>query len=1754
MKKLSKLVLLSSILMLFINIPLNLNGNNNELATNINSNSEANSANGLGIYETLNFIPTGGNNFTTSALGDPLWTYPQDESYIDTFWGYNGLIVDGNQTQYKTVTQSLTQDNRFFTDSKTQVAGSLDFQGLGVGSLRIDPKKRYREIYSNDTDMGVGIKNHYISQNKPTPTGSYSSSWTASGGTAGSGSSNYYPGNVNSSLNFYTTNNENWIWGNIMKTPTYRIVNNGLYTNSRALEFEITRDNWWSLAWPQTTSGTRYTYTISADWDSTAVYDVELVQMFYHNGTSQSVEAFISGDVFISAVGDLSTQTLTDGSGYYNTDVSGNVTYRVYKSTGGISLIYTDPTIRTFSEEGTGTLDATDLSLLQSTDFGSYLTQGWYYLSIKVSIAVRLRGSVYESWYGRNGRVTNYSPLDNIAGVNVIIKNPKITIKESDDIKVPSEGKELLIESDWVPWGELRNVIDDPYTDPTLVFGYQIPTTLKGANGGSETLENSRVVAYLIIDRPTGQITFRNVSTYNFAQVRNLQLGYGNSCMRFIWPMNESIQGNLSGAIQIKWKIGIYIQQGLELSYYSDSYSRVYFNNINFTVTTEVKLISTFILKNSLDLIETRTTLNFGIFNNVDYFAGSTTNGSILIKGLYNETAGNPWRITVNFTYNGVNYIVYNSTYPINKTKADLVFSDTIILNLTNAIYYICDKNGNGLGENITVHLKSVSNPSDVRTEKTNSTSNVLFRGIYNGDWQLIVNITEQGENLTIYNSTRKIEPAANFPDIFLITANNQINANISNIKLTLTNSSGSLIPNAYITLQNIENPSIIKKTSTNDTGIAILREISSDSNWRIIVNQSGYITLNTTYSFGSQENIASVSKYTNLTNLELTIRDYSDNLINNVVNPIIFFSDGSTNHTKSILNGLVTIPEIWNSSSWSLLINVTISGIQYTVFNASYGVSTSNYALFNTVKVNLTNVEFTIRDSDNAIIPNAMVYLNNLDETYSQMKIADSNGKVIFREVHNLNSWNLTVKYTSQGQDAIDFTTFNIFVDGNYGLIKPNNQDYLQIRSIGNCNLTTLNFWVLNSALNDIAYALPLANVTIKSSDGSKIISTYNSSSSASISIKVPIDTYEFSVNYRSEARTFDFNESVPYNNQLTQLRLIDKANTTQILLFLTDAPTKLEVVTWNFLNPSWTNTASFNSQPYSVSMFFQDAISFTLNYSKVSGEVMGSSGLEASYWQITPLGNIGLILNSSSLSSVTIPSMWNTTDGYFNFTLNSSNYPAGTYRLTFAFINSGNYLDAFLDIIIQIVNQTTNLGIVEASSLTNVYWKENIRIWVNYTITDPFTAPANNAIITYSVAGTSISGIFDHPNLSNGLYNMSFSTNNLNIGTYRIDINAIQGNLTARNIQIYITINPLPTIVLTEINSEFRITNNSMKVSQKENISVAFNYTSLFTGLEVENAIYAVYLDNPSNNLTFYTISGNMKYNITVPANLFSIGSHILYIECKSYNQINYTIAINVEIISTWSISIEIVTPPEFTPWGNNASFIVEYTSIETPRSNRKLTGASITQLTITYVQDSVEFVWRVYNTSHSNVWGWREITETPGRYEIWFNTSVLSITSNRFFYAKPSMNHTVYSNAIPQPYVWVSPLATSIELKSDNQNINQLTMYFGEIKTIQAYLSVADSKSGLNGNLISGAQVKYEVYTLSGGAKDVLIMAGMLITRGNGLYEINLTASRLGNYLVEVTMVLTNYTLTQPATFTWSTSYTPVSFRTTIDANIR
>jgi hypothetical protein len=1755
MKKLRKIIMLSILIAVFLSLPSDLN---NIINTNDTSNSdslseltEAESA-GTGIYETKNFIPDGGSRFQSYGGLEPRWSYPGAQTYSDTFWGAPDTLVDGKQTNWKTVQQSLTQDNRYFSDAASQVLGSTDFAQsdyLGVGSIRVDPAKRARDFLTNDTD---GLNPTYsIVENKPAVVGLLSgnrkaaSTWVTAG--ISSAASDYYPGNrEGSSGTWYLLNNENWAYGNSRMTPTRAITTNTLSAvSNRRLEFDFNRKTWYSLSWPQTLSTRDRTYTITGTWDSSAVYEVELIQQFYYNGTSPSTNARYGADIAISPNGDLKPTTVPEGT--YNVDITGNVSYNIYKTTGGTQKIVTGPIYYFGDNDATGQFNRTDLSVIQSANFGSSLDSGWYYLSIKVSITHRQFGSISKTASGRSIRVEAYGETD--LGINVQISNPRITITESNPVTVSPQGTELLVTSDWVPWGADRNIISG-FT-PALVFGYQVPSTFMGYNGGSETLQFGRIVAYLEIDRPGGPITYRNESLLTFADVRGQNLGFGTGCARYIWPMDSSVQTNLNGATAIRWRIGIIIRPGLELSYNSDTYSRIYLNNINFNVTTEVKIGGTFTLRNLIGYVEEPTPLNFAIFNNDDYFSRQTTNGSVVMSGLYNGTVSNPWRVTVNVSIGGSDYFIYNSSYLLNRSTN--TFSDTLILNLTNIVYHIRNHAGSPIGPGAVIQFASLTNPQDIRTEITDINSNVTFREVYNGNWRLIVNVTEAGESLTVFNATRTINTLGlGFPEKYLVTASsdNIVTANLTNIRCEVKDANGVALSGVTVTTRNSADLSQIQSNITNGTGMTIIRSLAS-GNYRITVNRNGYTVLNFTTDVTANANLSLLSKYTDLTNLVLTVRDYGSVILDNSANPIATFTNGTDTRIQPISNGLVNFLEIRNSSAWNLMINVTVLGNSYTIFNAPYGISTAAEMINQTVTANLTTVEFTVYDKDSAIVPNALVFLNNPMMTYNEMRVTDSSGKVIFRNLYYLTNWNLTVKYVVQGTGSSDFVNYTIFADAAYSQINPQtNQDFRLTRNILNCNLTSFNFWVVKNDLNDLTYALGAANLSIRLGDSESIIASYLSSSVAPVTMRLPIDTYNFSIDYLDQLRQFDFNDTLD-GEANWKIRFVNQSITVRLLVNVNMPVTALEVVDWSFANPSWPNSTNFNTVPYTISMYYNDTIRFTLRYflaSDLSDMNENGANIGNSIWQITPQDNIALIMNSSStVPSVTVPGMYNGTPGFFDFVLNSSQYPAGVYRLTFIFKQSG-YIDAIYEITVQIMNHTTSLVTVGSLSALSVFSGENLVIWMNYTTVVPEIANASAAMISYSIYNTALTGNFVPQGSTSSLYSLVLPTNDLLIGVYQIEITAVQGNLTAKTITQFVEIKALPTTTATLIPTENRLNPSSMRVSYGENFTVLFNYTysnlSMVAGVQ-----FSIYLNNPATPVSYYSyLGGNYLYNITAPASQYPIGNHLLYIVCSATNTVNYTLVINIEIIESWSTRVDIVTPPEFTPWGNNATFVIDYVSTDSPRSNQKLTGASISQLKITYIENSIEYTVRTLYASDVLLWRWLEIQ--PGRYQIWFNTSILTVTGNKFFYAIPTLSYSVYAEGNPRPYVWVSPLETSFTVFADGQELTQLSMFKDAQKVISAYLNVTKSDSTLLGNTISNAQARYMVYN----ASNVLIASGDLLPRGNGLYEVELTASRLGTYRVDISMTLTNYTLSKVASFNWVVSYIPVNFRTTIDSSIR
>jgi hypothetical protein len=1297
-----------------------------------------------------------------------------------------------------------------------------------------------------------------------------------------------------------------------------------------------------------------------------------------------------------------------------------------------------------------------------------------------------------------------------------------------------------FIESDWVDFGAEKHIASASIMN--LTFGYQIPTALRGYDGESKGLEYARIMANLTIEKNSQLYTYSQTSPNSFADVREIDMGYGIGCDKFTWNVSNAIKTTLNFSTRIKWNIGILFEPGFELGYNYSVVSQVYFNNINCTVEIERPIYGTFDIEDLEG--NTENAVNITIFDEnlpaVSYSV-ETTAGTATFPNLY---IGD-WRIVVNKTIAGTGktVVIYNSTRVID-VAAD--FTDTIANNLTNIIFNIQDY----LGAPITtgeVTLSNVGNPSDILVESIDGSGEVFFQEIYNGNWGVSVKSSNDNVILNFTKTINSISPTLPDSEKYLITdaAYTTFQANLTNIEMHVMDPLGLPTQDLRVSLINQDDDSITFEGITDSNGNITITEIY-DANWQLLIySTNNYIIYNhTDYPITLAVDMHYPSIMYNLTNLEFQLTDYAGTLLSNTVSPIVTLANDGDNFLlqSSAVGGLVTFSEVYNGSaptSWRLTVAVSYLGESRTIFNSTYNIATNGDLISDVIQANRTTLELTLYDRDNLIIPNAVVNLTDSTNSLISYEVtSDSEGKIQCNEIYE-STWILTINYAVSGSGSTLTTSYTIYQDNLFSL-SFTGSTFVTTDDIFNCNLTTLDIWVLNHNTDRQYAGLYQANVTLQNFLANENITTMLTSPDGFVSIRLPSDTYNFSIEYQGNQRDFHFNDTEDLSDQAVHNKTISYYSSTEMNITLSIPQTKLSITDiligktgisgWDAYNGEvYGQSYDIATLPYYLNLYMNDSVEFAFffetlpNNNPILPVVTGS-------WNLT---KDGINVNSSSdLNSL------HTSSGIYNLSLFTEHYTAGSYELTLEFQKT-DHLTAFYSITINILNHTTNLARILPLGIIENPWNEDLVIWLNYTSLLPETGMnITNAEVSFTISGTA----FENEPMLNpivysqtGVYELNISKWSLDVGVYSMVITASEDNYITQSLVIVFTIVEVDTQSSHSIDVEFRVTSSYLKVAYGENITVFANFSyyipseSNFSALI--NVDFSAYMDTVGNPLNLYNNGGTWQLNCTDFATQYSIGIHTLYLIAEGANHEIQIIDITVEIVDYWDTNAEIIQNPSITPWGNNATFIIEYSATEAPREGWVLENASISQLYIKYIEGGDEYHVITLDSANYDYWRWEDLGD--GRYQIWLNTSLLEVIETKDFYIVPSVNYSVYAEASAQPVLWVSPLETSFNLYANGNPVTLINLYLDESATVLAQLKISETTSGQLGNPVNIAYVYYEVYNISV-TNDLLEIGSLLFTQ-DGLYELTIDASKIGNFTVKIFMSLTNHTLAEIASFT-------------------
>jgi hypothetical protein len=332
--------------------------------------------------------------------------------------------------------------------------------------------------------------------------------------------------------------------------------------------------------------------------------------------------------------------------------------------------------------------------------------------------------------------------------------------------------------------------------------------------------------------------------------------------------------------------------------------------------------------------------------------------------------------------------------------------------------------------------------------------------------------------------------------------------------------------------------------------------------------------------------------------------------------------------------------------------------------------------------------------------------------------------------------------------------------------------------------------------------------------------------------------------------------------------------------------------------------------------------------------------------------------------------------------------------------------------------------------------------------------------------------------------------------------------------------------------IPAQFQISTLTIKSAITENITFTLNYTDenhqpfasyadLIMGIQVDGNVSTISQINPLGNSLFECI-------IIPSDNGFGVGVHTITVSVEKPGYNLEMKNINSQLIEAWATEFSVMLAPSSQPKGNIIQYILYYECNEFPRSGQPLYDAQITQIII--LQNGTQQA--VLSTPELMIsWGWANLQSNgsygPGYYEIWIDTSILSIDTAKLFQFYTNIVAENYEPSIVSCYALLRPVEMTITPMIPGYPgvpVTALTysIYSANVK-MNALINVTDVDSIYYGNLISTANVLFKIYNSTNMG---LLSFGLMVLIAPGLFEMDLVTSLIGNFTVEINATNSGY----------------------------
>ncbi|MHA1820403.1 MAG: hypothetical protein ACTSU2_06715 [Promethearchaeota archaeon] len=763
--------------------------------------------------------------------------------------------------------------------------------------------------------------------------------------------------------------------------------------------------------------------------------------------------------------------------------------------------------------------------------------------------------------------------------------------------------------------------------------------------------------------------------------------------------------------------------------------------------------------------------------------------------------------------------------------------------------------------------------------------------------------------------------------------------------------------------------------------------------------------------------------------------------------------------------------------------------------------------------------IYYHLKDIDNQPVYNATIELWNSLAQKVDEKTTGSDGNVTFRGLIN-------DTYTIRAYYRVGSTNYLV----NQTVYLLNQTIFERYNYItANANLTTAEFYAKDSSISDPEYEMLYdVNVTIINATSSGSITSALTAQDGWTKFLLPATDYNVSVSYHGTSRLFTLNISAnpaAYSQNFT----LSSHLYTEMSITISENKTSISInsTIYSKSGDGWPHTESIVTQPYSIEMYRGDSVNITMYYENIKTYIYGIAGAETRIWELRNEYQ-NQTISSGSLTEN------NATDepGNYSVVIDSNNplYTVGTYVL---FINITKNLcqSGILFITIKILNHTSSLTKINSQSNTSVYWSSNLTITVNYNQILPVADNISAANMHYILSGNPlVNGSLTE--LSAGVYQMTINTSSFAVGDYTFIISGYKENITNQVLSVSVSVNALPTNISWQIPADYKASSLYMKVAFGENFSLTINYTGA-GGVYIPNAIVtmALYIDENHSDIFTATDLGNGLYIIEFNTSNYIVSQSQISINAYEAHHEQKNFYLDLQILDYWNTQLELVVPPSFYPWSNNASYIFNYFCNEQPRYGRELANATISSLNVT-IRNGNDYINQVYfdQSDLGTLWGYQDLKDTSygaGYYLVWFLTSTLNISETTVFYAEPNISVRYYRAAQFKPYVWVRPPVTSLTpfIASEQKPVEKFDIYLDQSVTFNVVFNVTDEFSVLNGQLLTNALVTYTIYNFSN-PTDILTNGTITNESSTGVYSVDINAFKLGTYKIKFSASLANY----------------------------